>query len=548
MTDAATSSPRSAPASIEPTRRAGFPWRSANLTVASGTALSRLTGFIEVALFGIFFGRGALWDAYNAANNSPNMVYELLLGGVLSATLVPVFTRLFTDDDDEAASAVVSTSIVAVAVLMLVAVVAAPVIFHLTAVVVSKQVSARAYRTLGTELARVFLIQIFFYGLSAVWGALLNAKREFFAPAWAPVLSNLAIIVSLIAARLQLHHSDNSFTKALADTAFRDTLAVGATVGIALQAVVLVPALRRAGVHLRFRPSFTHPAVKAVFALSAWTLGYAASNIVASQVVQNLARPGSGNASSYVLANMFFLLPHALLAMSILTTYLPELAAAVKAKDRQRFIDKMATGVRTVAVFTVPAGFVLFALRRPLIGFLLEHGHFTSGDALVTSRALGGFALGLGGFSIYLFTLRGFYSHRDTRTAFVINVFENLLNVMFAFALVGRFGVLGLGASFALAYVISALWALRVLSYKVPGFPVRALLVDITKAVLAAAVMAEVIWFVERSYGSNTGLAALARLVGAGLVGPVVYIGLMWLLGSAEVRRFVAALEDRRRR
>ena len=508
----------------------------ANVVVAAGTALSRLTGFARFAIFGIIFGRAALWDAYNAANNSPNMVYELLLGGVLSATLVPVFTRLFHDQDDEAAGAVVGSSIVAVACLAVVAVIGAPWIFHISSFRVSKLVKASDYRSLGTALARIFLIQIFFYGLSALWGALLNTKKRFFAPAWAPILSNIAIIVSLIVAKMQMKHGENGFIKALHQAAFRNTLAIGATIGIALQALVLIPALRSAGIHIRFRPDFRHPAVKQVFRLSTWTIGFAASNIVAAQVVQNLAKPGSGNASAYTLAYTFFQLPHALLAMSILTTFIPDLAGSVRRKDRYAFIDRMTFGIRTIALVTMPAGFALFALRRPLIGALLQHGHFTRLDSLVTSRALAGFALGLGGFSIYMFVLRGFYSHQDTKTPFKLNVVENLLNILFAFVLVGRFGVLGLGLAFALAYIVSAVWAIQILGYKVRGFEMKPLFTSIGKSALGAIVMAEFIWFATRPLGSNAGIGAAVRIVVGGVVGLGVYGGVMWLLGSAELR------------
>ena len=113
-------------------------------------------------------------------------------------------------------------------------------------------------------------------------------------------------------------------------------------------------------------------------------------------------------------------------------------------------------------------------LRRPLIGLLLEHGEYTAIDALVTSRALAGFALGLPAFSVYLFALRGFYAHQDTRTPFVINAGQCVLNVVFAFVLYGRWGVLGLGAAFALSYVLAALWSLSVLATKVRGYPFRA--------------------------------------------------------------------------
>ena len=516
----------------------------ANLVVGLGTALSRLTGFVRFAVFGIIFGRTALWDAYNAANNSPNMIYELVLGGVLSATLVPVFTRLFADEDDDASSAVVSSSIVAVAGLTVVAVVAAPWIFRLTSFRVADGVDAGDYRSLGASLARILLIQIFFYGLSAIWGALLNAKKRFFAPAWAPILSNLAIIISLVVAKLQMD-TDDGFTEAIASASFRNTLAIGATVGIALQALAHLPALRAAGIGLRFRPQFGHPAVRRVFRLSAWTIGYAAANIAAALVVQNLADPGSGNASAYTLAYTFFQLPHALLAMSVLTTFVPDLAGSVKRRDRPAFVDRMSLGIRVVALVTVPAGFGLFVLRRPIIGLLLDHGSFDANDALVTSRALAGFALGLGGYSLYLFVMRGFYSHQDTRTPFTLNLVENVLNVVLALALYPHFGVLGLGLAFALAYTATAAWALQVLHYKVGGFDLRGLFLNVGKTVLASLLMAELVWFVYRALGSNAGAGAAVRVVIGLVIGPLAYAGTMWLLGSEELRRVRSMIDAR---
>lgn len=516
----------------------------ANLVVALGTALSRLTGFVRFAVFGIIFGRTALWDAYNAANNSPNMIYELVLGGVLSATLVPVFTRLFADQDDEASSAVVSSSIVAVAGLTVVAVAAAPWIFRLSSFRVANGVDAGDYRSLGASLARILLVQIFFYGLSAIWGALLNAKKRFFAPAWAPILSNIAMIASLVVAKAQMD-TDDGFAEALASASFRNTLAIGATVGIALQAIAHVPALRSAGIHVRFRPQFSHPAVLRVFRLSAWTIGFAAANIASALVVQNLADPGSGDASAYTLAYTFFQLPHALLAMSVLTTFVPDMAGSVKRRDRPAFVGRMSLGIRIVALVTVPAGFGLFVLRRPILGLLLEHGSFDANDALVTSRALAGFALGLGGYSLYLFVMRGFYSHQDTRTPFKLNLVENLLNVLLALALYPHFGVLGLGLAFALAYIVTAAWALQVLNYKVGGFDLRGIAISVGKTVLAGLFMAEAVWFAVRSLGSNAGGGAAVRVLVGLIVGPVVYAGTMWLLGSWELQRARALLAAR---
>ena len=136
-------------------------------------------------------------------------------------------------------------------------------------------------------------------------------------------------------------------------------------------------------------------------------------------MVRNLAEPGSGDASAYLAAFTFFVLPHGLLAVSIATTFQPEMARAVARKERPAFVDQASLGVRMTALLTIPAGVGIFVLRRPIVGALLERGQFDASDAANTSRALAGFALGLGAFSVYMFTLRGFYAHKDTRTPFV---------------------------------------------------------------------------------------------------------------------------------
>ena len=233
---------------VEPssTPQAGTLVRS-NLVVAAGTALSRITGFARFAVFGIIFGRAALWDAFNTANNTPNIIYELALGGIVAATLVPVFTRQFADHDDEATSAVISTCMLAVGVITLIAVGIAPLIFRLSSVNVSSNVDADDYRWLGTQFAYIFLVQILFYGLFAMWAAALNAKRHFFAAAWTPILANLVIVASLLLANAQLGDDEDGFIEALTSPAFRTTLAVGATIGIAVQALSLYPALGARG-------------------------------------------------------------------------------------------------------------------------------------------------------------------------------------------------------------------------------------------------------------------------------------------------------------
>jgi putative peptidoglycan lipid II flippase len=509
-----------------------------NLVVASGTALSRLTGLARITVFGYVIGQTALADAYRIGNETPNIVYELLLGGVLSATLVPLFTSFDHREDEESTNVVITVSLVLLAGITLVAVVAAPLIFGLYTLNPGGDVDPDLFRDVGTLLTRVFLLQILFYGATALANAFLNSRRRFFAAAWSPILPNLIIIASLLSLP-GAGSTDWTLDDVVDDARVRWTLGLGATAGIAAMALVLIPAMRRAGLHFRPQLQFRHPAVRRLLTLSGWTLGYVVANQVVIVIVRNLADPGSGDATAYFDAYTFFVLPHGLLAMSIATTFVPEMARAVARRDRDGFTARASLGVRLIGLLTVPAGIVLFVLRRAIVGVFLQHGEYTSAAADNTSRALAGFALGLFGFSIYLFVLRGFFAHQDTRTPFVINLFQCVLNIVLAFVLVGRYGILGLGLAFAISYVVGALWALQVLSYKVPTFPLGAVFHGLLPMVVAGALAGEVMWLVGINVGGNSGGEAVLRLALAGLVGVVAYVAVLLILRVPEVTGIV---------
>jgi putative peptidoglycan lipid II flippase len=511
----------------------------ANLSVGIGTLVSRITGLVRVGVLGWALGQDFRTDAYNSANNAPNAVYELLVGGVLSATLVPVFTEHLEKDDDEATSAVVSVAAIAITVLTVVAVMAAPLIFHLFSLNPAGSVDPKHFRALGTDFAYLLLPQIFFYGLMALASALLNARRHFFAPAWAPIVNNLIVIVVLVMMKRRRDDIGVHFSATL-------LLGLGTTAGIALMTIVTLPALRQAGVHLRFRPNWRHPAVSKVVRLSGWTFGYVAANQVALIAVQNLARPGSGRVSAYVMAFTFFQLPHALLAVSITTTFVPELARSVQRHDRTQFIERITFGLRSIAVLTVPASIGFVVLARPLVAAALQRGNFDAADVVTTSRALVGFAVGLFGFSAYLFVLRGFYAHQDTRTPFVVNVVENAINVVLAIILVRFYDVLGLGLAFGLAYLLAAALALNVLHYKIGGLDLRALLTSLGRMVVAAIVMGEIVWLATRPIGSDRGTAAIARVVVGAVVGVVSYVGALAFLRAPELSSVIARVRRAR--
>ena len=514
------------------------------LVVAFGTALSRLTGLLRVIVFGIIIGQTALADAFDGANNSPNSIYELLVGGLLAASLVPLFTRFAEDDDDESTQTVVSTSLVVLAVATLVAVAAAPLIFRLFSLRPSPLVDADLFRDAGTAMTRVFLIQIFFYGLSAIGSALLNSRRHFFAAAWSPVLSNLVAITLLLVIPFTRDGTPR-LEDVLNDTTFFLLLTVSATGGVAVMGLVLIPAIRRARIPFRFTPSFRHPAVRTMIGLSSWTFGYVVTNQIALVIIKNLAEPGSGNQDAYSKAFTFFMLPHGLLAISIATTFVPELVRRVRLGDRPGFAEWLTSGMRWIGVLTIPASVAIVLLANPIISALLEYGHFNSEAANNTARALAGFSVGLAGFSIYIFCLRGFYAHGDTKTPFLVNVFENALNVLFALVLVERHGVLGLGLAFGLAYMVSSVVVLWLLHVKYAAVQWTKFLSVLSRSTIASALMGGAIFGFELALEPKSGMSRLAELFLCIVGGLLVYTVSLWALRVPEIRNMRSLLPRR---
>ena len=476
-----------------------------NLVVASGTAVSRITGLGRVLVLAWVVGQNSLSDAYKLANETPNIIYDLLIGGVLSATLVPVFTRLAHQESSaydsaerqrirESRDAVITMALSAIAVVTMLAVIAAPAIFAVYSLTPSPDVDIAAFREVGVLLTRVFCVQILFYGISGIAAAALQARRRFAAAAWSPAAANLVIVAALLALP-GAGATARGLGDVLDNPQVRWLLAGGATGGIAVMALIVAAvALRHVGgVRPRWRPH--DPEVRRILAMGGWTIGFVATNQIALIVIRNLAEPGSSLASAYFDAFTWFVLPHGLLAVSVATTFQPELARAVTAADPAAFRRHFTLGVRAVAALTLPASLLLVVLADPLIAATMERGLFDASATANTADALRGLAIGLSGFSVYLFSLRGFYAHGDTRTPFVLNATENTLNIVLAVLLVGPLGVFGLGLSLAIAYLSTAVIALVVAQQRLGAVERSALattlgpLVTVTIAAAAPALL-----------------------------------------------------------
>jgi putative peptidoglycan lipid II flippase len=513
--------------------------------VATGTMLSRITGFARIAAIAYALGASTLAGTYSYANEAPNIVYELLLGGVLTATLVPLFVKYHESHDEDAPSAIFTVAIVALAAITVIGIVAAPWIVDLYTLNV-KGPNVGAQQALATDLLRLFMPQMLFYGIVTLATAMLNAQRRFMAAAFAPVLNNVVVIAVFLALP---RIADGSLTvrSVLDDEALLLLIGVGTTAGVVVMALALLPPLARLHTHLRFFPRWRHPAVLAMLRLSGWTVGYVVANQIALLIVTILANGSDGGPFIYISAYAFFQLPHGLFAVSLMTTFTPEMATAAARNDLGALRTQLSRGIRLAALVIVPASALYIALARPLIVALLQRGAFSAADASAVSDTLVAFSVGLLPFSIYLFAMRAFYARHDTYTPFWINCIENAVNIALAFPLYAWLGIPGLALAFALAYFVGAIVTLVVLHGRLGGIDGAQLTSSLTRIVAAGVVVGGVGWAVGELIGWSSFAHAVAALVTGAAVGGVVYLGLLVLLRVEELSAVRALVPARLR-
>jgi putative peptidoglycan lipid II flippase len=493
-----------------------------------------------------------LADAYNVANNIPNMVYELMLGGVLSSVFVPVFVQQLVASEDEdpwrVTRAVISVTFVVLGVVMLIGIVAAPWIVRLYTFRVSGA-AREASQELSAFFLRFFMPQIVLYGLGAVATGALNAHRRFAVPMFAPILNNLVVIASFLV--FAFLPGPDVPSPATITTAQKVVLALGATGGVAAMTFALWPTLRRLGFRWRWTFDLNHPAVRRLVRLSGWVAGYVVVNQLGLLVVIVLAGGVQGGYTAYQAAFIFFQLPHAIFAVSIMTALLPSLSELWGRGDNAGFRQTLAAGIRASAFVVIPAAAGYLVLARPIVRLLLEHGVAGAESTSLVAGVLVFFAAGLFSFSTFQLLLRAFYAMQDTRTPFLINIAAVAVNTALNLALFPALDVRGLALGHAAAYTFAALVAAAVLRRRLGGMEGRQLARGIVAVLFCAAATAAGAWSAARLVAVTLGAETLVEQViqvGAGvLAGLIIFVGAALLFRVKEFELVKRTIVGRRR-
>lgn len=500
-----------------------------------GTVISRVTGLARLVAITAALGiveSGRLTDTYNIANTAPNIIYELALGGILTSVFVPVFVELLEKEGRDRAwqvgSAVINLSLVVLVAISTIGILAAPLIADFYSSRLEGGEAARQHEVL-TFLLRLFIPQIIFYALTAITAGLLNAHKRFGAPMFTPILNNLAVIIVFVT--FYFAYSDAGLSLDTVTTGQLLLIGIGTTSGVALMAFAQLPFLRGLG-RYRWTLSVNHPSVRKLARLSVFVIGYVVANQIGYLVAQWLSNQQEGGYTAYVSAFMFFMLPHGLFAVSVITALLPGMSEHAVNNRWAEFRDRLSTGVRATFLLILPAAVGFFVLGEPIVRLLLEHGLATEEGTTLVADVLRFFVLGLVPFSLFQLFLRAFYALQDTKTPFLINCGAVALNTAINVPMFAWLGVKGLAAGHAIAYAFAVFAQARVLSRRIGGLDRVRVVNSATRIALAAAGMGVLVWLALEGV---TSLVDEDTLVGQGIsVAVPVMIGVASFVGLAH--------------
>lgn len=514
---------------------------SANM--ALGTIISRITGVVRSAAVIAAIGFGPFADAFSIANSLPTIIYIVIIGGAINSIFVPQLVKHQKQDRDGGKSftdKLITLVIFLLLGLSLIAVLIAPLIVKLYA----PENWTKENLEVSILFARFLLPQIFFYGLFAVLQQVLNARGHFAVPMYAPILNNLVVTITAI---LFLNVAITPPVSGEVSTYAIYLLAVGTTLGVALQAIVLIPILKRVNYRITFDTKFKNSGLAVAGRLAFWTFGYVIVNQITYVFITRLAAGANVNPSdigftAYQNAYLIFMLPHSIIAVSLVTALLPRFSNLATDQNRQDLIEEIKKSINTLLFLLLPISALLASLAPTVTVVLFARGSASVENSLSTGFVLSAFVIGLVPFSLFYLILRGFYALDDTKTPFKFNLGLNFIHLLSAYLLYnnleGNARIIGLALSLVVSYLI--ITPIMFISLKRAIGKTAKTNFGSGKILLNAGILTLGLVILNRYFPyysvNNDLLTNLFNIVFVGIFGTSLYVLLSFIFGVKEIK------------
>ena len=509
--------------------------RSAGLMTVL-TIVSRVTGFIRTWAMAAAIGMSLLSSSYQVANNLPNMLYELVMGGMLVTAFLPVYMGVRREQGRDASNEYVG-NLLGILLLLLGGISVLGTVFAPGFIWTQSFLSGDGgSMNTAAFMFRFFAIQILFYGLGSVFSGVLNAHRDYFWSTFAPVLNNVIVIASFM-----------GFAPVSAQFGERAgiiLIAAGTTFGVFVQMACQIPALGKHGVHPHIHIDFKDPALRQTITLGIPTLLATVCMFVSTSITNAAAlvvQPETGP-SVIAYARLWYTLPYALIAASLSTALYTELSHDAQEKDYDSVRTGISRGVAQMLFFLIPFALYLIVFARPL-NMIYCAGKFDESGVALVSEFLVYLAFSLPLYGVVVLMQKSFSALLDMKpySRYCLYSAIGQAGSVLLFGVVLGFGMPAIALSYVVDYVIlvgCSLWWLR---RRLRGLQVKSILhggfFGLLLGGLGAAAGAGVMWALELFVGALGGsiLITLGYVCVAGVVSLAVTFGLAVVLKMPEV-------------
>jgi putative peptidoglycan lipid II flippase len=516
--------------------------------MAAGTLASRFTGFLRTFVLLYALGTKNLGDAYNVANSVPNAVYNLAVGGIFTAVVVPLLVHAAKRDRDGGEAYDQRMFTLGVLALGIITAIATAAAVPITALYGHGITNPATYH-LTVIFSYFFLPQIFFYGVGSLAGAILNARGSFAAPMWTPIINNVVVVGVGVAfvAIAGLNRAPANLSSGQVEL-----LAIGTTLGLVLQTAALLPSMRAVGFRWRPRFDFRRTEISEIGRMSGWMFGY----VMATQISFLMTTVVSNDAGARVCASCagagyatfanawtMFQLPYAIVGVSVITAMLPRMSAHAAEGSHDLVSRDFSAATRLSSAIVVPGALILAVLGPPLAVALFGHGSTSAASAWYLGVVFGVLSLGLLPYTLFNLQLRVFYAMRDSRTPAIIGGISMAVRIAASLTalliLPPRWVVAGVAVGFGLSNVVMTAGLWRSLGRRVGGLDNRRITSSLLRMHLAAipgllfAIAVSVLISVAARSGT---LSSLATVAIGGTGGLLIYWAVGRLLKIGELR------------
>ena len=517
------------------------------LIMAVATTLSRITGFVRAWALALVLATTAASSAYHVANNVPNMIFELVAGGVLSSLFIPTFMKIRKERGDEAAWRFAGNLMSLVALVLgfvaLMGILFPTPIMWTQYFLTGDTGYTEELLALASFFFRFFAIQAVLYGVGMIIQALLNAQRKYLWASLGPVFNNLIVIGFLAVAYLFMGIDETMYS----------FIALGTSLGVLVMFLVMIPSLRKTGFKLYLGINLKDPDLRAMLKLALPMIFYVICNLIAVSV-RNAAAATTGTDSQAVIffASVWQSLPYGIIAVSVATALFTELSKAATEKNMEEFKTSLVTGLRTTTLLMLPASALLFGLAYPLIQ-LYVGGRMSVADAEPIVAVLQVWAVSLVFFAGMMYVLRAFYSLRDTWTPAIANFFLTIIQIGGYLTLTGvivyggAFGVVGIPIADGIFFVLLFITLLLLLRRKIGPFDIKSFVGVFVKMSAVAIFLGFTthfgqgflaVFIIDAGIMEAGRLLALVVVIIMGVLGIAITAAAAQVLGIEEINTF----------